>query len=129
MQQKEKPTLPTDVKPLTQEALEDYWKQTADTLGLAELMSGATVRLGEKTGVFEIDAQNTWFHDDFKQHKYDVLGQMRALSGMPMLDCKVNPKFVESEELTYSPDKKYNAMLERNRDLMALRRLFPNIDY
>ena len=94
-----------------------------------DVMKNATVRLGEKTGFFEVDALTTWFHDEFKTHKIDVLVAMRRRSEMPMLDCKVNPLFVGKEEIVYSPDQKYNAMLEHNPGLGNLRRLFPNIDY
>ena len=50
-------------------------------------------------------------------------------TGMRMLDCKVNQLFVSKEEVTYSPDDKYKAMVEKNPHLAELRKLFPMIDY
>ena len=37
--------------------------------------------------------------------------------------------FVKKNDVLYSPDQKYNAMLERNPAIAGLRKLFPNIDY
>ena len=59
----------------------------------------------------------------------DVLTALRNKCGMPMLECKVNPLFVKKNDVLYSPDQKYNAMLERNPAIAGLRKLFPNIDY
>ena len=127
--QVETPKVQAEVKPLTQEDLERYWREVGEELNLAALLSKATVRLGEQPGRIEIDAQTTYFHDDFKPHKIDVIERLRKKSSMPMLDAKVNPKFVESEEVIYSPNDKYNAMLKINPKLIELRKLFPSIDY
>lgn len=125
----EAPKLQAEVKPLTQEDLERYWRETGTELDLADLLSKATVRLGERPGTIEIDAQTTYFHEDFKQHKIDVLEALRKKALMPMLEAKVNQKFVEREEVIYSPNDKYNAMLKQNPKLLELRKLFPVIDY
>lgn len=125
----EQPKLDAEVKHLTQEDLERIWQETAEELNLQNLMKDGVVKLSEKIGVFEVEAQTTWFHDDFKPHKLEVLTAMRRKANMPMLDCKVNPLFVDKDEIIYSPEQKYNAMLEHNHDLMSLRRMFPNIDY
>lgn len=127
--QVEVPKVQAEVKPLTQEDLERYWREVGEELDLAMLLSKATVRMGEQVGRIEIDAQTTYFHDDFKPHKIDVIVLLRKKSSMPMLDAKVNPKFVESGEVIYSPNDKYNAMLKINPKLMELRKLFPTIDY
>jgi hypothetical protein len=118
-----------EVKPLTQEDLERYWAEAGKELDLVNLLDKATVRLGDQPGRIEIDAQTTYFHDDFKPHKIDVIEFLRKKSSMPMLDAKVNPKFVETEEVIYSPVDKYNAMLQLNPKLSELRKMFPNIDY
>ena len=118
-----------EVKPLTQEDLERYWAEVGEELNLANLLEKATVRLGDQPGRIEIDAQTTYFHDDFKPHKIDVIELLRKKASMPMLDAKVNPKFVEAEEVIYSPIDKYNAMLQLNPKLSELRKMFPNIDY
>ena len=118
-----------EVKPLTQEDLERYWAEAGEELNLANLLEKATVRLGDQPGRIEIDAQTTYFHDDFKPHKIDVIELLRKKASMPMLDAKVNPKFVEAEEVIYSPIDKYNAMLQLNPKLSELRKMFPNIDY
>lgn len=123
------PSLQAEPKALIQEDLERYWQETARELNLEELLSHAKVRLGEHTGRIEIDAQATWFYDDFKPHKIAVMEQLRKKTGMPMLDAKVNPLFVEQNELVYSPTDKYNAMLKSNPNLAAMRKLFPQIDY
>lgn len=118
-----------EVKPLTEEDLAAYWKEAAETLGLQELLAEGAPHLGEKSGIIEIDAQSVTFHDDFKPHKIDVMEFLRGKTGMKMLDCKVNQLFVSKEEVTYSPDDKYKAMVEKNPHLAELRKLFPNIDY
>ncbi len=123
------PRLQAEVKPLTQDDLERYWAEVADELNLKELMAGGKPRVGERTGCIEIDAQNTYFHDEFKAHRIDVMEALRAKCGMPMLDCKVNQLFLEKDEVVYSPNDKYNAMLEQNPNLVLLRKLFPQIDY
>ena len=121
--------LEAEVKPLTQEDLERYWKEVGEELGLAEVMKNAAVRLGEQTGRFEIDAQTTYFADEFRPHKIRVMELLRKKAGMKMLDCRVNPLFVEQDEKVYSPDDKYNAMLQSNPHLAAMRHLFSEIDY
>jgi len=117
-----------DVKPLTQDDLDAYWQEAASQLGLQELLSQALPRLGEKQGTIEIDAQSVVFADDFRAHRIDVMQFLRQKAGMPLLDCKVNPMFVTQEELIYSPDNKYKAMLEANPAMLSLRRLFPDIE-
>ena len=124
-----KPKLKAEVKQLTQEDLERYWNEVATELQLTELMKDATVKLGEQHGTIEIDAQTTYFHEDFKPHKTDVLEALRAKTGMRMLDCKVNQLFVGKDEVIYSPDEKYKAMLQENPSMLAMRKLFPNIDF
>ena len=125
----EAPRLQAEVKPLVQEDLERYWAETAEKLGLKELLADATVHLGEHTGTIEIDAQTVSFHDEFKPHRINVMEELRRLSGMPMLDCKVTPLFVAKDEVIYTPLDKYRAMLEVNPKLAELRKLFPTIDY
>ncbi len=121
--------LQAEVKPLTQEDLERYWNEIAEELELTELMKDGAVKLGEQHGTIEVDAQTTYFHEDFKPHKIEVLEALRRKSGMKMLECKVNQLFVGKDEVIYSPDEKYKAMLEANPTLQQLRKLFPAIDY
>ena len=121
-------TLQAEVKPLTQEDLERYWRQAASELGLEELMQAANPRLGDTQRIIEIDATQTYFHDDFKPHRIAVMESLRRQSGMPMLDCRVNPLYVDSERLLYSPQEKYDAMLQQNPKLVELRKLFPQIE-
>lgn len=123
------PKLQADVKPLTQEDLGHYWNEVAAELNLQELMKDAVVRLGEQHGTIEIDAQTTYFHAEFKPHKTAVLEALRAKTGMKMLDCRVNQLFVGKEDVIYSPDEKYKAMLQNNPNMLAMRKLFPNIDF
>lgn len=121
--------LQAEVKPLTQEDLERYWQETARELRLEDLLSQAKVRLGEHMGRITIDAQTTWFSDEFKPHKISVMESLRKKTGMPMLEAKVNPMYVSQEEVLYSPADKYNAMLKTNPNLIGMRKLFPQIDY
>lgn len=118
-----------DAKPLTQEDLVCYWDEVAVELGLEELMKSAEPHMGEHPGVIEIEAKTTWFADEFKAHRTEVMVALRKRSGLPMLDCKVTPMFVESDEVVYSPADKYNKMVERNPQLAMLRKMMPNIDY
>jgi hypothetical protein len=123
------PKLQTEVKPLTQEDLDRYWQDAADELDLKVLMEKGKPRLGERNGCIEIDAQTTYFHDEFKPHRIEVMELLRKKSGMPMLECKVNPLYIEKDEVVYSPQDKYNAMLKANPHLVELRKIFPQIDY
>lgn len=125
----ELPKLQSEVKPLSQEDLEKYWKEAADALELSELMQAAEVHPSEQVGMFEVNAQTVYFADEFRPHKIDVLEIMRKKTGMPMLDCKIIPLYVSKEEVIYSPDAKYEAMLASNPKLLELRKLFPLIDY
>lgn len=118
-----------DVKPMTADDLTAYWHEAATTLGLEELLASGVPRLGEKPGIIEIDAQTVAFNDEFRPHRIDVMEVLRDKSGMPMLDCKVNPMFVTQEELIYSPENKYKAMLEANPAMLELHKLFPQIDH
>lgn len=123
------PKLEAEVKQLTQEDLETFWKEVAAELNLEELMKNAIVKLGEQHGTIEIDAQTTYFHEEFKPHKTEVLEALRAKTGMRMLDCKVNQLFVGKDDVVYSPDEKYKVMLQANPALLSMRKLFPNIDF
>lgn len=118
-----------DVKPLTEESLAQYWKEVATKLDLEELMAEGIPHLGEHPGYFEVDAQTVSFAEEFKPHKIDVMEFFREKTGMRMLDCKVNPRFLEKTEVVYSPDDKYAAMLAANPHMAELRKLFPMIDY
>lgn len=118
-----------DVKPLSQLDLEAYWNEAASQLGLETLLASGKPRLGEKTGLIEIDAQSVAFNDDFRPHRINVMQILREKSGMPMLECKVNPMFITKEELIYSPDNKFKTMLEANPAMLSLRKLFPQIDH
>lgn len=121
--------LEADVKPLEQEDLERYWHEAAVELELEELMGNAKVRVGEHHGRFEVDAQTTYFADEFKPHRIDVLEAIRKRTGMRLLDCRVNPMFVEQTGRAYSPEDKYKVMMERNAEMGSMRHLFPEIDY
>ena len=125
----ETPRLQAEVKPLSQEDLERYWREAAEELNLTLLMEKGKPRLGEHGGRIEIDALSTYFHDEFKPHRIDVMELLRKKCGMPMLECKVNPLFVDKNEVIYSPQDKYKAMLQTNPKLVELRKLFPQIDY
>ena len=123
------PRIAFEVKPLTDEDLKQYWSEAAEKLELIELMSEGIPYLGEQPGLIEVDAQTVSFFDEFKPHKIDVMEFLRAKTGMKMLDCKVNPRFVEKQEVIYSPDDKYKAMVAANPKLAELRKMFPNLDY
>lgn len=118
-----------EVKPLTQDDLEAYWQAAGTELQLEELLKAAAPRLGGRVGMIEIDALTVGFRDEFMPHRIDVMQVLRAKSGMPMLECKVNPMFVTKEELIYNPDNKYKTMLEANPAMRSLRSIFPEIDY
>ncbi len=124
----EKPKVQVEAKPLTQEDLERYWNETTEELGLSELMAAAKVRLGENHRTIDIEATETWFANDFRPHRIEVMEQVRKKSGMPMLDCNVIPLFVSKETIIYTAEEKFRAMLERNPSLEAMRKLFPEID-
>lgn len=124
----EKPKVQVEAKPLTQDDLERYWKETASELNLTELMAAATVRLGENQRTIDVEATETWFATDFRPHRIEVMEKLRAKSCMPMLDCNVIPLFVSKDTIIYSAEEKYRVMLETNPHLASLRKLFPEID-
>ena len=124
-----RPVLQEEVKPLTQEDLDRYWTEIADELNLQLLMEKGKPRLSDHNGCIEIDAQTTYFHEDFKPRRIEVMQLLRKKCGMPMLECKVNPLYIEKDEVIYSPNDKYNAMLKTNPRLVELRKIFPQIDY
>ena len=108
-----------EAKPLTQDDLERYWHETATELNLTELMAAATV---------DVTATETWFAGDFRPHRIEVMQRMREKSGMPMLECNVIPLFVSKDVIIYTAEEKYRSMAERNPQIAALRKLFPEID-
>ena len=118
-----------EVRPLTEEDLTIYWHEAGEKLGLQELLNEGLPHLGEQKGFIEIDAQSVSFHEEFKPHKIDVMEFLRKKTGMKMLDCKVNPLFVSTDEVVYSPEDKYKAMMNQNPQLAELRKMFPIIDY
>ncbi len=117
-----------EAAPLTQDILEQYWNECAEELNLQQLLSDASVSLGEHPGLIDIKAKTVSFHDEFKPHRIDVMEALRRRCGMPMLDCKVTPMYIKKEDVPYSPNEKYNAMLQTNPKLFELRKLFPQID-
>lgn len=122
------PKIQVEVKPLTQEDLERYWKETASELNLTDLMAAATVQMGENQRTIDVEATETWFAADFRPHRIEVMESLRKKSGMPMLDCNVIPLFVSKGTIIYSAEDKYKAMLDVNPKLASLRKLFPEID-
>lgn len=124
----EPPQIQAEVRPLSQEDLDRYWNETAEELSLQELMQQATVHLDDHPGSIVIDAQTVGFQNDFKPHRINIMERLRQKSSMPLLECKVNPLFVEKEKVLYAADEKYQAMLESNPRLRELRKLFPQID-
>ena len=117
------------MKSLNEEDLKQYWNEAAEKLGIVDIMKDGMPYLGEQTGLIEVDAQTVSFSDEFKPHKIEVMEFLRDKTGMKMLDCKVNPRYIEKTEVIYSPEDKYKAMLAANPNLVELRKLFPNIDY
>ena len=124
----ERPTVVVDVEPLTQERLEALWKEAGEALNLKELLSEAKVTLTEHNN-FDIEAQNTIFSNNFKPHKLEVIEWLRAKTGLKMLDARVHVRYVEKDDVPYSPEEKYAAMQARNPHIFELRKLFPLIDY
>ena len=117
------------VKPLTDDDLVRYWKEVAEELQLTELMSKGRPSLSDEGRTVEVESLTTWFNDDFKPHRMEVMERIRKKSGMPMLDCKVIPLFLEKDDVPYSPQEKYKAMWQQNPTLGELRKLFPQVDY
>ena len=124
-----RPHIIAEVKALTDEDLAMYWQEAGERLEISGLLSEGVPHVGDHPGQIEIDAQSVGFVDEFKPHRIEVMEFLREKTGMRMLDCKVNPRFVEKTEVIYSPDDKYSAMLEKNPDIAELRKLFPLIDY
>ncbi len=122
------PKLQVEAKPLEQADLERYWKETADELNLTELMAAATVSIGENNRTIDITATETWFATDFRPHRVEVMQSIRKKCGMPMLDCNVIPLFISKETIIYTAEEKFRAMADRNPSIVAMRRLFPEID-
>ena len=125
----EQPRLQAEVKPLAQEDLERYWQEAAEEMNLGLLMEKGKPKVGEHSGRIEIDALSVYFNDEFKPHRIDVMELLRKKTGMPMLECKVNPLYIEKDEVIYSPQDKYKAMIQTNPKLVELRKIFPQIDY
>ncbi len=124
----EAPKVQVEAKPIVQADIERYWKETAEELNLADLMSAATVGLSENHRVVDITATETCFAADFRPHRIEVMQRLREKTGMPMLDCNVIPLFVSKDTIIYTAEEKYRAMLERNPHLAEMRKLFPEID-
>lgn len=122
------PHIQVEVKPLTQEDLERYWTEAGLELGISDLLRCASVKLGEQNHTFEVVAETTYFDDEFKPHKMNVLEKMRKQTGMQMLDCKVIPLYISKDALPYSADDKYKVMFEHNHKIADLAKIFPNID-
>ena len=91
-------------------------------------MAAATVSLGENMRIIEVVATETWFANEFRPHRIDVMELLRKKSGMPMLECNVTPMFVTKDAIIYTAEEKYKAMLQVNPNLALLRKLFPEID-
>ena len=124
----EAPVLRTDARPLTQERLEEVWRQAGEALGIAPLLGDATVQLEEHNN-FTVVAENTFFSQDFRPRKTEVLEWIRKETGLSMIDCRVVVRYVEKDAKPSRPDDKYADMLTRNPHLASLRKLFPNLDY
>lgn len=125
---KDPPKVIVEAKPLTQEDLVRYWNEVAEELDLKELMAAATVSLGENMRIIEVVATETWFANEFRPHRIDVMELLRKKSGMPMLECNVTPMFITKDAIIYTAEEKYKAMLQVNPNLALLRKMFPEID-
>lgn len=122
------PKLKADVEPLTQEKLEQYWSETAQELGLNDLLAQRKVTMGEH-GRFDIEAPGSYFETEFKPHQVAVMQKLRDKSGMPMLNCHILVKRQAVESVAYQPQEKYEAMRKINPDIDKLRKIFDELDY
>lgn len=123
-------SIPSEVKELTQEILENYWREVyeaSDDAKLRLLMENKSLELREH-GLFYIIADNSLFETEFKPYLVQVLQQLRHKTQMPLLNCKVIVHLPEKQAMLYNANEKYAELLRRNPNLANMRELFQEID-
>lgn len=119
--------------PLDEAGLRECWDamlgaMKGDLPKLAEQLKDNKLRL-DGADSFTVIVSNGYIESEIKPHLIRMLTYLRAKTGRPSLNCKVEVVYEEKESKAYTPRDKYEVMLRANPDLETLRILFPELDY
>ena len=119
------------VEVLTQERLEQLWKQLADkhrdNAALLSLIEDKRVELIDNN-TFAVWVPNIVLENDLRKYQDLILSFLREQTGNEVLQYRVQVKMQKREIKPFSAQEKYDYMLKRNPDMAKLRKLFPDID-
>lgn len=136
-------TVPVDVStvthpavaapPLDEAKLHECWEALLEAMKgelpkLAEQLMDKELRL-EGEDMFSIIVNNSFIESEIKPHLIRMLTYLRAKSGRPNLNCKIEVVYEEKETKAYIPRDKYDVMQHANPALDTFRVLFPEVDY
>ncbi|MBP5190623.1 MAG: hypothetical protein J6031_06880 [Bacteroidales bacterium] len=120
------------VEPLTQERLEELWKELVERNGDDEkfvaLLSGKEVEL-KNNNLFFIKVPNFYFDSLFREYQNRILGFLRESTGNDSLQFRVNVVAERVEHKAYMPREKFDELYKVNPAILSLRKLFPDIDF
>ncbi len=121
-----------EAEPLTLESLTVHWQAMLEAMGaempkLAEQLKGRELRM-EEEDKFVIVVNNSYAEAEIRPHLIRMLTFLRARSGRPKLNCRVEVVYEEHEAVAYTARDKYDVMLRANPALESLRVLFPEVD-
>lgn len=120
------------VEKLTQERLEELWKELAESCtddeDMHSLIADKKVVATDENS-FDIRVPNIYLDTKLRRFQDRILGFLRSKTGNDALKYKVSVETEKREAVAYMPKEKYEAMLQVNPAMMKLRKLFPDIDF
>ena len=121
-----------EVEQLTQERLEELWKQLAENYKDDEkfhsLIADKQVEL-KNNNLFNIKVPNIYYDKLFHNYQEPILTFMHEATSNEALSYKVVVQVEQHEAKIYLPREKFDAMASRNSSMYSLRKLFPDIDF
>ena len=121
-----------EVKPLTQELLQQIWdsyiENHKDDTRLVEAMKERKLIVKDEN-LFEVVLPSGYYEKDYKVFQTDLLEYMRRQTGHVQLQMKMLVDAPQHEAKAYTPKDKYEAMLKMNSELARFRILFSEIDF
>lgn len=121
-----------EVEQLTQQILEQYWKQlaeqNADDQKFHDLIADKRVEL-KNNNLFFIKVPNIIFDRYFRDVQDRIYAFLREKTGNEALQFRVAVDVEQREAVAYMPREKFEEMAQRNPAMHSLRKLFPDIDF
>ena len=121
-----------EVEQLTQERLEELWEKlvesSKDDEKFHDLIADKKVVL-KSNNLFHIQVPNLLLDNHLREYQTRILGFLREATNNDSLQYKAVVVVENVAVKAYLPRDKFDEMVQRNSAMLALRKLFPDIDF